>query len=264
MTVVITGGASGIGAATANLFAARGARVSILDRDAALLEAVVDRLRAAGGLVDGHLVDVTDADAVQATVELVARTGDGLEAMHVNAGVEFAASVLDTSPAEWRRVIEVNLNGAFFAARAAVAEMQRGAGGAIVFTSSTLAERSAAETAAYSAAKAGMLGLMRVLSIEAAAANVRVNAILPGAIDTPMLRREAGLAPDPRAQMERFAAIHSIQRLGRPEEIAEAVFFLCSPAASFITGVALPVDGGVSAVQSAGQPLTYTYMERPQ
>src|SRR5665213_443274 len=160
MAVVITGGASGIGAATARLFASRGARVSILDRDAASLAVVVDEIRAAGGAVDGHVINVTDAEAVQETVERAARDGGGLEAMHVNAGIEFAASALETSAADWRRVIDVNLNGAFFAAHAALVEMQRGAGGVIVFTSSTLAERGAAETAAYSAAKAGILGLM--------------------------------------------------------------------------------------------------------
>ena len=256
--VAVTGGASGIGAAAAAAFADRGAHVGVLDRDAQAAGRVAERIAAVGGSAEALTVDITDEQAVADTLaRLVARRGR-LDVLHANAAIEAIGTVTEMPAADWRRTIDVNLTGAFLSARLALRHMAASGGGAIVFTASTLACLGAAETAAYSAAKAGVLALVRVMAIEAAPVGVRVTAVLPGAIDTPMLRREAEMAPDPQAQMARFAAIHPLGRLGRPEEIAEAVCFLASPAASFITGCALSVDGGVSAVQSTGAALRYT------
>lgn len=256
--VLVSGGASGIGAASARLFAHEGAAVAILDTDARAGEACATQIRDAGGAAAFHEVDVTEEGAVEKSVAETLNEFGRLDAAHLNAGIEYARTFAETPIEDWRHVIDVNLTGAAVVARAVIAPMSRQNSGAIVLTASTLALLGAAETSAYSAAKAGMLALVRVLAIELASAGIRVNAILPGAIDTPMLRREATLAPDPDLQARRFAAISPMDRLGRPEEIAAAALFLCSDAASFITGTSLAVDGGVSAVQSAGPALTYT------
>jgi 2-keto-3-deoxy-L-fuconate dehydrogenase len=130
--------------------------------------------------------------------------------------------------------------------------------GAIVITSSPHAVNTVPDAAAYAASKGGTLALTRALALEGAPHGIRVNALLPGAIDTPMLRREAAAARDPEAQVERFAAIHPLNRLGRPEEVAAAAVFLASDAASFITGTGLSVDGGLLAAQPGGPPVSYT------
>lgn len=256
--VAVTGAASGIGAASAAAFAAAGAVVGVLDidGDAALEQA--ERITRAGGRAEALRVDIADEDAIADALDRVVAGHGRLDALHANAAIESVGSVVDTPAAEWRRTIDINLTGAFLSARAAMRHMVAQRGGSIVFTASTLAWLGAAETAAYSAAKGGVLSLVRVMAIEGAPAGVRVNAVLPGAIDTPMLRREADLADDPAAQLRRFAGIHPLGRLGQPEEVAAAVCFLASPAASFITGCALPVDGGVTAVQSSSPALTYT------
>jgi 2-keto-3-deoxy-L-fuconate dehydrogenase len=256
--IAVTGAASGIGAATAVAFGARGAHVAVLDLDADGAERVAARIREAGGSAEACCTDVADEASVVGTLSRVAGARGRLDAVHANAAIDSIGAVLDTSLAQWRRTIDVNLTGAFLTVREALRHMRAQRSGSIVVTASTLAQLGAADTAAYSAAKGGLLSLVRVTAIEAAPFGVRVNAVLPGAIDTPMLRREAALVDDVEAQVARFAAISPLARLGSPEEIAEVVCFLCSPAASFVTGIALPVDGGVSAVQSASPALTYS------
>lgn len=256
--VAVTGGASGIGEASARAFARCGARVVILDRDGDRAAEVGNAIQAEGGRARSYCADVTDAARVNQIVSEVVSELGSLDVLHANAGIELACSVAETALDEWRRVLDVNLTGAFITAKAALVPMVHARSGAVVFTASTLAVLGAAETAAYSAAKAGVLALTRVLAIEAAPLGVRVNAVLPGGTDTPMLRREARLAPDEATQLDRFARIHPLGRLARPEEIAAGVLFLASDAGSFVTGVALPVDGGVLAVQSAGPALSYT------
>ncbi len=249
--VVVTGAATGIGAASARAFAREGARVTILDVNAegeSVAQEIGGRFR--------H-VDVSDEPAVRGAVEEVVADFGRIDVMHANAGIEWTKKVVDTSLEEWSRVIAVNLTGVYLACRFALAQMLRQRSGSIVITSSPHALVTVPDAGAYAASKGGVLALTRAVALEAAPHGIRVNALLPGAIDTPMLRREAAVASDPERQLEHFAAIHPLNRLGQASEIAEAALFLASDAASFITGSALAVEGGLLAVQSSGPPVSY-------
>jgi NAD(P)-dependent dehydrogenase (short-subunit alcohol dehydrogenase family) len=256
--VVVTGAAMGIGAACARGFAAEGASVVIFDVDDVRGEETAQAIVAAGGVARYRHADVTDDDAVALAVrETVAEHGR-IDVMHANAGIEWTKGIVDTTHAEWQRVIDVNLTGVYLACRYALRQMVEQASGTIVLTSSPHAINTVPDAGAYAASKGGVLALTRSLALEGAPYGIRANAILPGAIDTPMLRREALSSPDPDAQFARWAAMHPLNRLGRSEEIAEAVLFLASDAASFVTGAALAVDGGVLAAQPGGPPVSYS------
>jgi 2-keto-3-deoxy-L-fuconate dehydrogenase len=255
--VIVTGGAAGIGGATARAFAREGATVYVFDNDRAEGERTTARIRADGGAAHFHGGDVADETDVRAVVDAAVDAFGRLDVMHANAGIEWTAKVVDTSLEEWERVIAVNLTGVYLASRFALARMLEQRSGSIVTTCSPHAVSTVPDAGAYAASKGGVLALTRALALEAAPHGIRVNALLPGAIDTPMLRREVQASSDPAQQLERFAAIHPLNRLGRAEEIAEAALFLASDAASFITGAALPVEGGLLAAQSSGAPLSY-------
>jgi NAD(P)-dependent dehydrogenase (short-subunit alcohol dehydrogenase family) len=256
--VIVTGGAAGIGAASARAFAREGAHVTILDVNQAAGSALAAELADARGSVRFRSVDVRDEGGVRGAVEEAARDFGRLDVMHANAGVEFTKTIAETTLDEWERVIGVNLTGAYLACRFAMRQMVEQGSGTILVTASPHAFVTWPDAGAYSASKGGVMALTRALALEGAPHGVRANALLPGATDTPMLRREAGESPDPEAQMRRFALIHPLGRLCRPEEVAEAALFLASDAASFVTGTALAVDGGILAVASSGPPLTYT------
>jgi len=255
--VVITGGAAGIGAASARAFAAGGAITFVLDQDAEAGAELERSVSAEGGVLHFRRGDVTDEERVRAIVEEAARTHGRLDVMHANAGIEWTKGIADTTRDEWIRVLDVNLTGIYLAARHALVRMLKQGSGAIVITASPHALVTVPDAGAYAASKGGVLALARALALEGAPRGVRVNALLPGAIDTPMLHREAQAAADPGRQLERFAAIHPLNRLGRAEEVAEAALFLASDAASFVTGAALAVDGGMLAAQPSGPPVSY-------
>jgi NAD(P)-dependent dehydrogenase (short-subunit alcohol dehydrogenase family) len=250
--VMISGGATGIGAATARAFAAEGASVTILDVNARDGEAVAQEI---GGRFSR--VDVTDEAAVREAVEQAVADHGRLDVMHANAGIEWTKRIVDTTLEEWNRVIAVNLTGVYLCCRYALRQMVAQGHGALVITASPHGLVTVPDAGAYAASKGGVLALNRALALEGAPHNVRSNALLPGAIDTPMLRREAEMAPDPEEQVRRFALIHPIARLGRSEEVAQAALFLASDAASFVTGTALAVEGGLLAVVPSGPPLAY-------
>jgi NAD(P)-dependent dehydrogenase (short-subunit alcohol dehydrogenase family) len=250
--VAVTGGATGIGAATARAFAREGAQVTILDVNSAEGEATA---AAIGGRF--RAVDVSEEDAVREAVGEMVRDFGRLDVMHANAGIEWVKGIAQTTLCEWRRVIDVNLTGVYLACRYALLRMMEQRSGAIVVTASPHAVNTVPDAGAYAASKGGVLALTRALALEGAPYGVRVNCLLPGATDTPMLRREAQAAPDPEEQIRRFALIHPLARLCRPEEVAEAALFLASDAASFVTGAALPVDGGLLAAQPGGPPVSY-------
>jgi NAD(P)-dependent dehydrogenase (short-subunit alcohol dehydrogenase family) len=255
---IITGGANGIGAATAVLFAREGARVVIADRDASAGEATAASIRATGGETLFVPTDVsrdTDLDA------LVQRALEQYGALHVlinAAGIDVQGTVVDTEPERWQRVLDVNLTGIYRACRFAIPAMIRSGGGSIVNIASLQGMYGWPHYAAYAASKAGILGLTRQIVVDYAHQAIRCNAISPGAIETQLGansdRLEPAFADDPAAQAAAAptaaAPPSTPSRLlsaGRPEDVAHAALFLASDDARHINGHNLVVDGGASA-----------------
>ena len=260
-TAVVVGGAVGIGAAVVRRFATEGARVVLVDIDAERGAALAAELTAVGTDVRFRRGDqASEADVDGAVADCVATWGR-LDIMLANAGIGVSQRASRLSLAEWQRVIDVNLTGSFLAARAALRVMEPQQSGSILLTSSPHAFATSAVASAYAASKAGILGLVRALAVEAAPFGVRVNAIVPGATDTPMVRDYAAAAPDPEAALAAFASIHAFKRLARPEEVAAAAVFLASDEASFTTGTAIHVDGGLLAQLPGG--VEYREESRP-
>jgi NAD(P)-dependent dehydrogenase (short-subunit alcohol dehydrogenase family) len=243
---VITGAGSGIGRVAASLFAAEGARVVVADVVADQAAAAVAEIVEAGGSALAVTVDVSDEAQVSAMVAAAVRTYGGLDVLFNNAGIFPAddGGILDTPPETWQRVMEVNLKGVWLGCRAAVPAMLDSGGGSIVNVASFVALVGAATAQmAYTASKGGVLAMTRELAVEYARQGIRANSICPGPIETPLL---AELLSDPERRQRRLVHI-PIGRFGRPEEIARAALFLASDDASFVTGSALVVDGGITA-----------------
>lgn len=240
---LVTGAGSGIGAAVARQLAAGGARVALADLKAEAAEALVMELRDRGAEAAAFTVDVADPDAVAELVADVVTRFGGLHLAVNNAGIGGAEGPVGAySVAGWRRVIDVNLNGVFYAMHAEIPAMLAAGGGAIVNMASILGLNGFAGSAAYVAAKHGVIGLTKTAAVEYSAQGVRVNAVCPGFIDTPLI---AHVEPEARRQLVRQ---HPIGRLGTPEEVAALTCFLLSDEAGFVTGSAHLVDGGWSAV----------------
>ena len=243
---VITGAGSGIGRVAASLFAAEGARVVVADVMADQADAAVAEIVDAGGSALAVTVDVSDEAQVAAMVAAAVTTYGGLHVLFNNAGIFPGddGGILDTPPETWQRVMEVNLKGVWLGCRAAVPAMLDSGGGSIVNAASFVALVGAATAQmAYTASKGGVLAMTRELAVEYARKGIRANSICPGPIETPLL---AELLSDPERRQRRLVHI-PIGRFGRPEEIARAALFLASDDASFITGSALVVDGGITA-----------------
>jgi NAD(P)-dependent dehydrogenase (short-subunit alcohol dehydrogenase family) len=256
---VVTGAGAGIGRASALAFAAAGARVVAADIDEASAADAARAIASAGGEARAHHVDVARSADCRRLIEETVRQFGRIDILHANAGVEICKPIWETSDADWQRVLDVNLSGAFYCCRETMKDMRRRtAPGAIVLTASPHAFVTARDISAYAASKGGMVALMRALAIEGAPLGIRVNALLPGAIATPMLEREMALAPDPAAQRARFAAAHPAARLGTPEEVAQVAVFLASDEASFVTGSCVSVDGGLMATLNSGPAISYT------
>jgi NAD(P)-dependent dehydrogenase (short-subunit alcohol dehydrogenase family) len=241
--VLVTGGAGGIGAAAAALFAGRGASVVVADRDVAGAASTVAGIRAAGGIAVEHEVDVSDVDSVGALVDAAVANYDRLDCAFNNAGISLGVDAFtDVSVDDWQRVIAINLTGVFWCMQAELRQfVSQGAGGSIVNTSSGAGVVAAPGQPAYTAAKHGVLGLTKLAAQEYARSGVRVNAILPGTTDTPMLRKFISENPEMEQPMRRMTATGEF---GLPEKVAEAAVWLCSDAASFVSGESMLVDGG--------------------
>ena len=256
-TVVIAGGSTGIGAASAAGFARAGANVVITDVADEAGWALVKTLNDEGGRVQYQHCDVSSEDDVKRVFSWVQSTFGSLDVVHANAGIEWTKDVRHTTLVQWQHVVDVNLTGVFLVTRAAMLTMCDRGSGAIVVTSSPHALATVPDSGAYAASKGGAHALVRSLSLEGAPYGVRVNGIVPGTIDTPMVRREAQAAANPERQMELMAGTHPLNRLGQPEEVANVALFLASPLASFMTGSLVSVDGGLMAGLPSGPPLSY-------
>lgn len=239
-TAVVTGGASGIGRATARRFGQEGANVIVADIDVEGGEETVSNIETAGGEATFVETDVSDPSAVEAMIDTTIETYGGLDLAHNNAGIAgTAGSTESLSIEDWDQVLDTNLRGIWLCMRAELAAMAQ-TGGAIVNTSSTAGLLAMPGASHYSAAKHGILGLTKTAAFEYAEADIRVNAVCPGVIDT-----ELGGSDDDTSTAG--VDITPLDRPGTPEEVADVVVRLCSEDASFVTGIAVPVDGGMTA-----------------
>ena len=243
---LVTGGGSGIGRASALTFAREGAKVVVADVAVEGGEETVRLIQQGGGEAVFVKADVSRAAEVEALVARAVQTYGRLDCAHNNAGIEgAAATVVDYAEDAWERVIAINLKGVWLCMKYEIPQLLKQGGGALVNTASTAGLVGYRGGSAYVASKHGVVGLTKTAALEYAKAGVRVNAVCPGAIDTPMMGRLTGHRPQ---RAERMAAAEPVGRMGRPEEIAEAVVWLCSEAASFVTGHAMAVDGGLTAL----------------
>jgi NAD(P)-dependent dehydrogenase (short-subunit alcohol dehydrogenase family) len=243
-TAIVTGGGSGIGRASALLFAKEGAYVALVDRDGAGLQETLTAIEGAKGEATVHVGDVGDADFARVAVaNLMTRRGR-LDVLMTAAGISCGGTVVTTDPADWDAVFRTNVGGTWLWARAAVPEMQRQGSGSIITLASQLAMAGGRNNSAYIAAKGAIVSLTRTMALDFATDGIRVNAIAPGAIDTPMLRRSFARHADPDQVREASRNRHAMKRFGSAEDIAEAALHLASDASSFTTGTVMVVDGG--------------------
>jgi NAD(P)-dependent dehydrogenase (short-subunit alcohol dehydrogenase family) len=243
-TALVTGGGSGIGRATALAFAREGARVAIVDYVPEGRNQTLNMIKEIG---DGRFfkADVSKPDEVRRAVEQTVEAYGRLASAFNNAGIEGGARTDPWDQENWHRVIAINLTGVFLSMQYEVERMLKQGGGTIVNTSSILGLVGMGGAFAYTAAKHGVAGLTKSAALLYAQQGIRVNAVCPGYIHTPMVERSVGLESNMAQHITKH--LQPIGRLGRPEEIAEAVVWLCSPAASLVTGITMPVDGGCVA-----------------
>jgi NAD(P)-dependent dehydrogenase (short-subunit alcohol dehydrogenase family) len=246
-TALITGGGTGIGRAIALAFAREGAQVAVAGRRMEKLQEIVEVIEQQGGAALAVNVDVTNAaDASRAAAETTARFGR-LNILVNNAG-RLHVSTIETIPEEeWDRVIDVNMKGPFLMSRAALPELRKAGGGAIVNIGSILGLIGAKERAAYCASKGGVTMLTKAMAVDHAHEKIRVNCICPAIVETALVRGLFDSAPDGEALRRARAALIPLGRMGTPEDVAEMAVFLASRESSWMTGAVIPLDGGLSA-----------------
>ena len=241
---IITGGASGIGRATALLFAREGAAVVVADVNVQAGQAVVSEVEKAGGRAYFESADVTQVAHCRRVVERTLRDFGKIDILFNNAGIIRRATVLDLSEEDWDRVMTVNVKSIFLLSREVIPHMQKAGGGSIINTASGWGLTGGAKAAVYCASKGAVVLLTKAMAVDHGPQNIRVNCICPGDTDTSMLRSEAQQLGEASDRFLAEAAKRPLGRVGSPEEIAQTALYLASDASSFVTGAALVVDGG--------------------
>ncbi len=242
---IVTGGGSGIGRACAEEFARRHAAVAVVDRDREKGETVARDVKAQGGVATFLAADVSNEKEVEQLIARVMAQFGGIDILVSNAGIQRYGTVTTITEEEWDEVMNVNLKAAFLMCKHTLPRMIERGGGSIVMVGSVQSVAAQRNSVQYVVSKHGLLGLTRCVALDYGKQNIRANCVLPGAIDTPMLRRSAGLDPHPERVLEACDRIHIRGKMGRPEEVAHVIAFLASDLASFMTGSAVAVDGGL-------------------
>lgn len=253
--VIVTGGALGIGRAACELFAERGASVAIFDWDERSGHEARTFIEENGGRALFQGLDVSNGSDVQVAVDTVHAAFGHIDSLVVSAGIQRYGTATTTADAQWDEVLNVNLRGAWNAARAAIPYILDTGGGTIVNVSSVQALASQQNVLAYTVSKHGLIGLTRSMAMDYAGKGIRVNAVCPGTVDTPMLEWAASLDPNPQSVYDACNAMHPLGRIAKPREIAEVVAFLAHDRSSFVTGAVWTVDGGL-LTQIGGVPRT--------
>jgi NAD(P)-dependent dehydrogenase (short-subunit alcohol dehydrogenase family) len=246
---IVTGGSKGIGRAIANNFKRNGANVVICSNERDSISKAIDAAPE-GGVIKGFEADVANIDDMEMLVSQTVSIFGGVDILVNCAGIQRYGTVVDTTEAVWDEVLNVNLKGIFLASKFAIPEMEKRGGGSIINIASVQAYASQSNVAVYTATKGAILALTRAMALDHADTGIRVNAICPASVDTPMLQWAADLWKGDRTaseMVELWGKAHPIGRIGRPEEIAELAAFLAGDACTFMTGADLKVDGGVLA-----------------
>jgi len=241
---VVTGAGSGIGRASALLFAGEGAFVALVDRDETGMSETLVAIRHAKGDGSTHQGDVGDGDFAKATVEQIASRRGQLDVLMTAAGWSCGGTVVTTDPSDWDAVFRTHVGGTWLWAREAIPQMQKRGKGSIITVASQLAIAGGRNNSAYIAAKGAIISLTKTMAVDFATDGIRVNAIAPGAIDTPLLKRSFARHADSETVRETSRNRHAMRRFGRAEEVAEAALYLANDASSFTTGTVMVVDGG--------------------
>lgn len=242
---IVTGGGSGIGKACAHELIERNAAVAVVDRDVKTGAETAAELKSKGGKAEFFHVDVASASAVEKVVPEIVSAFGGIDILVNNAGIQRYGTVTTISEEEWDEVLNINLKGAFLMSKHAIPPMIERGGGAIVITGSVQSVAAQRNSAHYVVSKHGLLGLARSIALDYGKQNIRANCVLPGAIDTPMLQWAANLDSHPEKVLEACDSVHLRGKMGRPEEVAHVIVFLASDLASFMTGSAVMVEGGL-------------------
>jgi NAD(P)-dependent dehydrogenase (short-subunit alcohol dehydrogenase family) len=246
-TALITGGSAGIGRACALAFAREGARVAVLGRRREPLEAVVRAIAGEGGEAMAVTADVTRAVEIAQAIEQVVAGLGAFQVVVNSAGIPFIGAAEETSEEDWNRVLAVNLTGTFLVSRAALPVIRRAGGGSIVNLGSVYGLVARGQRAAYCASKGGITLLTQAMALDHAAEGIRVNCICPALVETEMMHRIFERAPDPAAARRSREAELPLGRLGKPEDVAHLAVFLASDESGWMTGAAVPLDGGLAA-----------------